>query len=217
MPVNHLIQQNGLDENCLIRIGQTLTLTFATPAPAISPTPIVAQTPTPRAGYPAPQLVSPVEGEGDFRVGRDGTLAWLSIGLLKENEWYVVQVQPSGAITVPVFETKATSIKLTRSIFGDPEQALVRLVGAGEAVRSGGPAHEPARLQRPWARPVRYADSPGAARRHADARAEWGLALPAASRRRPGRHTSQPCRPRRHSGRRTAAAPAGHATASDRR
>ena len=119
MPVNHLIQQNGLDDNCLIRIGQVLTLTFATPTPAVSPTPIIAQTPTPRAGYPAPQLVSPVEDAVITESLESVTLAWLSIGLLKDNEWYVVQVQPAGAITVPVFETKATSIRLTRAIFGD--------------------------------------------------------------------------------------------------
>ncbi len=46
------------------------------------------------------------------------TLQWLTVGLLKENEWYVVQVQPTGAITVPIFETKATSIKLTQDILG---------------------------------------------------------------------------------------------------
>lgn len=117
MSVSQLIQQNGLDDNCLIRIGQTLTLTFATPTPAVSPTPIIAQTPTPRVGYPAPQLVSPVEDALITESVESVTLAWLSVGLLKENEWYVVQVQPAGAITVPVFETKATSIRLTRAIF----------------------------------------------------------------------------------------------------
>lgn len=122
MPVNHLIQQNGLDDNCLIRIGQVLTLTFATPTPAVSPTPIIAQTPTPRAGYPAPQLVSPVEDAVITESFESVTLAWLSVGLLKDNEWYVVQVQPAGAITVPVFETKATSIRLTRAIFGDLDE-----------------------------------------------------------------------------------------------
>lgn len=119
MPVNQLIQQNGLDDNCLIRIGQVLTLTFATPTPAVSPTPIIARTPTPRAGYPAPQLVSPVNDAVLTETVESVTLAWLSVGLLKENEWYVVQVQPAGAITVPVFETKATSIRLTRAILGD--------------------------------------------------------------------------------------------------
>ena len=122
MPVNQLIQQNGLDDNCLIRIGQVLTLTFATPTPAVSPTPIIAQTPTPRAGYPAPQLISPVEDAVITESLDSVTLAWLSVGLLKENEWYVVQVQPAGAITVPVFETKATSIRLTRAIFGDLDE-----------------------------------------------------------------------------------------------
>ncbi len=122
MSVNQLIQQNGLDDNCLIRIGQVLTLTFATPTPAVSPTPIIAQTPTPRSGYPAPQLVSPIEGALITESIESVTLAWLSVGLLKENEWYVVQVQPAGAITVPVFETKATSIRLTRAILGDLDE-----------------------------------------------------------------------------------------------
>ncbi|MCS7061529.1 MAG: LysM peptidoglycan-binding domain-containing protein, partial [Anaerolineae bacterium] len=89
--VGQLIQQNGLDNNCLIRIGQVLTLTFATPTPAVSPTPIIAQTPTPRVGYSAPALISPLEDALITEAVETVTLTWLSVGLLKENEWYVVQ------------------------------------------------------------------------------------------------------------------------------
>lgn len=119
MPVNLLIEQNGLDSNCMLAIGQVLTLTFATPTPAFTPTPIIAQTPTPRVGYDAPLITAPQDDAVISETETVVTLQWLSAGLLKEDEWYVVQVQPTGAITVPIFETKATSIKLTRDILGE--------------------------------------------------------------------------------------------------
>jgi LysM repeat protein len=123
--VDTLVQQNGLDANCGLQIGQVLTLTFATAAPSISPTPIIAQTPTPRVGYDAPVVTSPQEGVAISETEDVVTLQWLSVGVLKDDEWYVVQVQPTGAITVPVFEVKATSIKLTRSIFdGQTERSF---------------------------------------------------------------------------------------------
>ena len=117
--VDTLIQQNGLDADCALQIGQVLTLTFATAMPVVSPTPIIAQTPTPRVGYDAPLLISPQNSAEISETEDVVTLQWLSVGLLKDDEWYVVQVQPTGAITVPIFEVKATSLKLTRSIFDD--------------------------------------------------------------------------------------------------
>lgn len=120
-----IIQQNGLDADCTLQIGQVLTVTFATPTPFITPTPIVAQTPTPRIGFDAPQVLGPYDGAQISETEDVVTLQWLSVGLLKDNEWYVVQVQPSGAITAPIFETRATSIKITRAIFGDqPERTF---------------------------------------------------------------------------------------------
>jgi LysM repeat protein len=113
-----LIKQNNLDANCALQIGQVLTVTFATPTPFSSPTPIVAQTPTPRIRFDAPQIMGPPDGAQITETEDIVTLQWLSTGLLKDNEWYVVQIQPSGAITVPIYETHATSIKLTRAIFG---------------------------------------------------------------------------------------------------
>jgi hypothetical protein len=120
--VDTLVQQNGLGADCGLQIGQVLTLTFTTAEPSISPTPIIAQTPTPRVGYDAPVLMSPQDGVAISETESVVTLQWLSVGVLKDDEWYVVQVQPSGAITVPIFEVKATSIKLTRSIFGDQSE-----------------------------------------------------------------------------------------------
>jgi len=115
--LEQLIKQNQLDANCALQIGQILTVTFATPTPFMSPTPIVAQTPTPRVGFDAPQITGPADGAQITETEDIVTLQWLSVGLLKDNEWYVVQIQPSGAITVPIYETRATSIKITRAIF----------------------------------------------------------------------------------------------------
>jgi LysM repeat protein len=123
--VDLIIQQNNLDANCLIQLNQVLTLTFATPTPIASPTPFVLQTPTPRTGYSQPMLISPQDGAQISETQEAMTLQWLTVGLLKENEWYVVQVQPSGAITVPIWETKATSLKLTRDIIGDQPEAAI--------------------------------------------------------------------------------------------
>ncbi|MCS6848477.1 MAG: LysM peptidoglycan-binding domain-containing protein [Anaerolineae bacterium] len=120
--VELLMQQNNLDTNCLIRMNQVLTITFATPTPTLVPTPFVLQTPTPRAGYNAPIVMLPADGAQISGTQEIVTLQWLTVGLLQENEWYVVQVQPSGAITVPIFETKATSLKLTQDILGDWEE-----------------------------------------------------------------------------------------------
>lgn len=117
--VDLIIQQNNLDANCLIGLNQVLTITFATPTPVATVTPFILQTPTPRAGYDAPIVTAPQDGATISETQEIVTLQWLTVGLLKPDEWYVVQVQPSGAITVPVFETKATSLKLTQDILGD--------------------------------------------------------------------------------------------------
>ena len=123
--VRQIIAQNKLDEDCSISIGQKLTLNFATPTPASTATPAVAQTPTPRGGYSAPSLIGPRDGEVITGTADTVALLWLSAGILREREWYVVQVQPAGAITVPIFETKATSLKLSSDILGGLDERSV--------------------------------------------------------------------------------------------
>ncbi|MCS6773424.1 MAG: LysM peptidoglycan-binding domain-containing protein [Thermoflexales bacterium] len=122
VPVALLRAQNNLDEACVIRVGQVLTLTLATPTPVPTLTPVVAQTPTPRSSYPPPILVGPADGAQFGEQQAVVTLQWVTVGLLQPDEWYVVQVQPSGAVTVPIYETKSTSIKLTQDILGDAQE-----------------------------------------------------------------------------------------------
>ncbi len=124
VPLSELIAQNNLDSECVIRVGQQLRLVFATPTPIPTLTPFILQTPTPRSSYAAPVLIAPLEGS--IIVDQPFvTLRWSAVGFLQPDEWYVVQVQPSGASQVPLFQTKATSLKLTTDLLeGLPEREI---------------------------------------------------------------------------------------------
>ncbi len=115
--IDELIRQNdGLNQQCLIRVGQKIKIARGALAPTVPATAYVLQAPTPRSDFATPGVLSPVE---NARVeGATVTLEWLTVGTLKANEWYVVQIQPTGAITVPLFETKGTSIRLTTDLLG---------------------------------------------------------------------------------------------------
>lgn len=127
IPLETLRAQNNLDEQCIIRVGQTLIIARNAPQPEeAAAAPIVMQTPTPRSGYPAPVLLVPADGARVEAEQTTITLQWLAVGLLQPNEWYVVQVQPEDGDRALLFETKATSLKLNRDILGEqPERTLV--------------------------------------------------------------------------------------------
>lgn len=162
--VLQIIQQNNLDANCSIRVGQQLTFRFSSPTPAATNTPFVAATPTPRTGYSAPTLLSPGDGAAFTETQDVVTLQWLTVGTLKPDEWYVVHVQPSGAITVPLFETKGTSLKLTRDLLGAERERAVawwieikRVVAADAAsgIRAYADISPPSAVRRfTWRRPI---------------------------------------------------------------
>ncbi len=117
--VDELIRLNNLGSRCLIQVGQKLVIRYANATVLPTSAPQVAATPTPRTGYNPPAMVAPQEGQVITETTDRVTLEWLSVGLLRDNEYYVVQIQPAGAITVPLFATKATSLKITRDILGD--------------------------------------------------------------------------------------------------
>jgi LysM repeat protein len=124
--VDDIIRENSsLNQQCLIVEGQKLNIRRPGAANTVTyaVTPAALLAPTRRTSYEAPGLLSPV----DNSVVTDPviTLEWLSVGILRSNEWYVVQIQPSGALTVPVFETKSTSIRLTANLLGgEPERTF---------------------------------------------------------------------------------------------
>jgi LysM repeat protein len=123
--VDDILRENSsLQQQCLIREGDKLNIRKnALPAVAFNVTPSLLTEATRPSAYRAPELLAPVN---DAAANDDTlTLEWLSVGELRANEFYVIQIQPSGAITVPIFETKSTSIRLTDAMLDtEPERAF---------------------------------------------------------------------------------------------
>jgi LysM repeat protein len=129
-----LIAANNLNAECALRVGDRLRIpppgssaaaaaatTVSTPTPA----PIQLATQTPRIGFAEPIAIGPVDGLLITNTADALTLQWLTVGLLAENEWYVVTVQPDNQPLVPIFETKATALKLSPAVIGDfPERKV---------------------------------------------------------------------------------------------
>lgn len=113
-----LREVNGLTGDRL-SVGQKLRIPVgtATPVPTLSPTPTL--TPTPGPPYPAPALLAPAD-EAEFE-GPEVTilLTWASVGILDEEEWYVVRLRRSGAVAeqLPLVWTKATSWRLPAGLY----------------------------------------------------------------------------------------------------
>lgn len=160
--VDDLIQLNSnlnLNQQCLIQVGDKLNVSTANVATAPVATPYLLLAPTARESYPPPQLLSPVD---DGRISDTLVLLeWLSVGLLQPNEVYVVQIQPAGAITVPLYETRSTSLRVSSELLGDqPERAIAWWVQVRRRIgeQNGMPIYREAGLPSParrfiWRRP----------------------------------------------------------------
>lgn len=129
--VEWILQANGLKPTDILQVGQALQIPSApiTPAPTITstltisvPTALPSVIPTATAGlrFRAPALLTPPEGSLLTGAG-DALLTWTSVGLLAENEWYVVTLTIGGddgleapftKPRVPPYWTKGTSWRL---------------------------------------------------------------------------------------------------------
>jgi LysM repeat protein len=104
---------NSLQGN-LISEGEELIVPIGTATP--QPTAGQVATPVPTMGpkYPAPQLLAPPDGA--IFEGEDAIilLQWASVGILEEDEWYVVRVLhvAEGAVQPPLLWVKNTSLRL---------------------------------------------------------------------------------------------------------
>jgi LysM repeat protein len=111
--VADLRQANDL-EGKVLRAGMEIKIPVgtATPTPTLTPTP--THTPTPGPARPAPSLLGPPDGT-TFE-GEDAAilLNWASVGILDEDEWYVLRMRRSGLVTqqLPLVWTKTTSWRL---------------------------------------------------------------------------------------------------------
>lgn len=116
--VGVLMQANGITQPENLQAGQTLIIPVGTPTPipTATPLPLPSPTPTPEFVYAAPVLLSPAEGQ--IYLGAAASLPvllnWVSVGLLAEEEWYLVSIYYSNdpeALPILTQLTKLTSFR----------------------------------------------------------------------------------------------------------
>lgn len=105
---------NALAEDYVLIVGEVLVIPLGTPTPP-TPTPTNTHTPTatstatatpwpdtptPVVGYPAPVLLTPPDGQ--VVEGEDAVLlTWASVGVLADDEWYVLRLRAPGDVEQP--------------------------------------------------------------------------------------------------------------------
>lgn len=117
--VEVIMAANDIDDAQWIFAGQELLIPLGTPTPVPTPTPRPTPTPTLGPPYAAPDLLYPAEGETFRGEGADTVLNWASVGILAEDEWYILRLR---LMTEPVHQhpsvwTKATSWRVPASLY----------------------------------------------------------------------------------------------------
>ncbi len=103
----------GPNCNPFIREGQVVNVLVPTPTTTLTPTPSGLETPTMTPTFNAPALVSPPNG--GIAAGLV-TLQWVSVGVLRPEEQYLVQVVDNTSGTTWTGSTKQTSLLLPESL-----------------------------------------------------------------------------------------------------
>jgi LysM repeat protein/ribosomal protein L40E len=92
VPIERLMEANGIEDPSLVQEGQELVIPLGTPTPTPMPTTTPGPTATPTPPYGAPILLAPPDGT---IFGEDEVilLNWASVDILAADEWYVLRVQ----------------------------------------------------------------------------------------------------------------------------
>jgi LysM repeat protein len=134
--IDWVLTANQMKATDFLSIGQALTipLSNSTPEPTPTATPGPA-TATPTAGprFRMPVPVGPADG-GLIASSGDLLLTWTSVGVLSEDEWYVVTLVDSDASVEPIppYWTKSTSWRLP-SDYRSGGTGAMQAASAGEA------------------------------------------------------------------------------------
>lgn len=110
IPVANLLKANGLNENCLITSGSRLQIPSTGAVEENKP---AGQTQQARPSYGVPVPASPAD-RAVLSGLQDGiTMQWQNLGTLRQDEWYVVSVQPTDGVNPLVYETKLPTLRIT--------------------------------------------------------------------------------------------------------
>ena len=105
----------GPDCNVPLSVGETVNVPALTPTPTLSPTISGSETPTLTPTYSAPMLVYPPQDA--IAPPRTFQLQWISVGELKGNEVYLIEIKDDTADTPSTLDvTHSTSYELPESL-----------------------------------------------------------------------------------------------------
>ncbi len=100
----------GPDCNVPLAVGAAVNVPALTPTPTLSPTISGSETPTLTPTYGAPMLIYPPQDA--IAPARTFQLQWISVGVLKDQEVYLVEIQDETAGTQHIDIAHSTSYQL---------------------------------------------------------------------------------------------------------
>jgi LysM repeat protein len=110
--VEAIMGANDLDSPDLIYEGQNLIVPLMPPTATPTLTPTATPSSTPGPPYPAPDLLSPPNSI--IYQGADAiiVLSWTSVGILRENQAYLVELETPAHVAPVTYTTQATAWRL---------------------------------------------------------------------------------------------------------
>jgi LysM repeat protein len=115
--VEAIMAANQLTSPDLIFVGHNLIVPLMPPTSTLTPTPTPTPSSTPGPPYAAPYLLSPPNSTV-FR-GEDAVilLSWASVGILRENQVYLVELETPARTTPITYTTHGTSWRLPSDLW----------------------------------------------------------------------------------------------------
>jgi LysM repeat protein len=114
-----IMEANHFEDERFIRAGESLIVPLGTATPTPQPTPLPTNTPTPGPPYPAPVPLLPAQEEHFWGDNDSILLNWISVGLLNDGDWYLVELRyiRGGRETVHYGWTRSTSWRVPTSLY----------------------------------------------------------------------------------------------------
>jgi hypothetical protein len=106
----------------VLSVGQQLNVPAPTPTPTLTPTFTGSETPTPTPTHLAPEPVYPINGAS---IAGPVRFAWLTVGILAEDEFYLVAVHDDTTGASYSDRTRQLSLDLPQSYLPGDGQAHV--------------------------------------------------------------------------------------------
>jgi LysM repeat protein len=120
--IESILAANKLSSPDLIYKGQELVVPLMPPTATPTPTPTPTLTPTPGPPFPAPALLSPAD-RAVFN-GPDAVIVldWTSVGILNDDQAYLVEVETPTGKTPLLYTTQGTSWRLSADLWPSGRQ-----------------------------------------------------------------------------------------------